>query len=140
MSYILALELSGTPNETIIVETLNLLAEINALWYLEQWARGESPPRSPADAGVRWIPDTPSTVASFESAPLVFERGAASCGPIAAVEVGYHRAAERVAGRSATETAQRHRVELARQGPLMWHAIRRSPWNIHNPTEGMVTQ
>ena len=140
MTYVLALELSGTPNETVIAETLNLLASINTLWYLEQWARGESPPKNPRIGGVVWRPDGPSGVGSYESAPIVFERGIASCGPIAAVEVGYFRATEQVAGRSPEQAALRHRVELVQQGPLSWHAIRRSPWGRRNPTERMVTQ
>ncbi|MCH9682961.1 MAG: hypothetical protein K0V04_16110 [Deltaproteobacteria bacterium] len=134
-----AIHLAGPPSEAVLEELLDLLASMNCLWFLERWSKGQRPPRSAAEAGVVWTPDSPSTSAVFEAAPVVFQQGAASCGPIAAIKVGHARAVERIAGRSPEAVRQRHRVELVKQRPRYWHAMHRSPWGLHNPTEGMVT-
>lgn len=137
MSYTIALLVEGTPLEHHLEQLLDVLANINAAWFLEQWRSGARPPASARAAGVIWQPDRPSQALSFQSAPIVFRDGVASCGPIAAISVGYQRAVERASGRSAPSATQRHRIDLVLQRPNYWHAMHRTPWGLEDPTQGM---
>lgn len=131
MTYGLTLHLAELPDRRLLEQVLEVLAEQNARWYL---LHPDAP--TPRQAGVRWVPDRPSTDAVFDVVPRLLERGEGSCGPIAAAAVGYHRAVERRAGRPVATTQARHRVALRAIGPRLWHAYHQAPWGLVDPTEG----
>lgn len=137
--YEVTIRMVESPGDGVLEAMLEAVAELNTLWYLRQWSMGNSPPNSAADAGVIWTPDTPGMTATFETADIVFRRGRASCGPIAALQVGRYRASERVGGRSARSVRDRHRVDLVEVGHRYWHAVHVSPWGQLDPTQGMRT-
>ena len=139
--YLVGLRISQTPSRYVLEALLDALAWHNAQWFLEQWDAGRTPPKSAAAAGVRWTPDTPAVSAEFQDAPLVFERGWASCGPIAAITVGYARAADRARGVSLEDTHHTHRVVLRLQGrpgpQQQWHAYHQAGARLVDPTATM---
>lgn len=139
--YQVGLRLAQTPSRYVLEALLDALAWHNASWYLEQWEARRQPPPSAAAAGVRWTPDTPAVSAEFQDAPLVFERGWASCGPIAAIAVGYARAADRLRGVSLPQAHQDHTVVLRLHGPpgreQQWHAYHQAGQRLVDPTATM---
>ena len=139
--YDIALRLSEAPSQYTLEALLDALAWHNAHWYLRRWGVGEMPPASAAAAGVRWEPDAPSLSAAFQDAPMVFSRGWASCGPIAAVSVGYARAVERLRGVAIEQSHDNHRVVLLSQNPggreRLWHAYHLARHRLVDPTAAM---
>ena len=132
MIYGVALEVEAVPSREILEALLEALAEWNARWY------GENPTAPPPKrSGVRWEADRPNTLARFQSAPLLFENGVGSCGPIAAAAVGYQRAVERRAGRPVATTVSRHKVALRALRHNEWHAYHQAPWGLVDPTKGL---
>lgn len=115
----------GVPDRGALEDLLNQLATVNAGWYLRQWARGESPPETSASAAISWHPDPVGHSAAFEMAPIIIDRGWASCGPIVALDVGALRARDIVRGTAPTRANQTHRVRLRPTGrPNEYHAVR----------------
>ncbi|MCA9707606.1 MAG: hypothetical protein KDK70_17270 [Myxococcales bacterium] len=139
--YQLQLRLCELPGQGVLEAMLDVLASHNAGWYLRQWMAYREPPRSAAEAGVRWHPDAPATEAVFQDAPLVFARRWASCGPIAAVAVGYARALDQLRGMPAPRTRDLHRVVLLPQGRVhaqrQWHAYHLAGHRLIDPTAHM---
>ncbi|MEX1365184.1 MAG: hypothetical protein AB1Z98_18800 [Nannocystaceae bacterium] len=136
--YQVALRLSEPPSQTVLEAMLDVLASHNARWYLRQWRSRREPPGSAAAAGVRWQPDAPATEAIFQDAPLTFSRRWASCGPIAAIAVGYARALEQLRGLAEPSVSEMHRVVLLPQGSLraqrQWHAYHLAGQRLIDPT------
>lgn len=137
MSFGVTILMDQSPREVQLERMLDLLADINAQWFLEAWKDGQKPPRSAREAGVLWRPDRPADRATFPSVSIVYRDGVASCGPIAAISVGYQRAVEVTAGRTPAETRARHRIELIEQRPSYWHAYHQAPWGLLDPTKEM---
>ena len=139
--YEVGLRLAQTPSRYVLEALLDALAWHNAGWYLEQWEARRRPPKSAAAAGVRWTPDAPAVSAEFQDAPLVFEHGWASCGPIAAIAVGYARAVDRLRGGSLEHAHHTHRVVLRPQGrpgrEQQWHAYHQAGERLVDPTATM---
>ena len=139
--YQLELRISELPGQGVLEALLDVLANHNASWYLRQWLAYREPPGSAAAAGVRWHPDAPGTEAIFQDAPLVFARRWASCGPIAAIAVGYARALDQMRGVPAPRTRDTHRVVLLPQGRLdaqrQWHAYHLAGHRLIDPTAHM---
>ncbi|MCH9686024.1 MAG: hypothetical protein K0V04_31605 [Deltaproteobacteria bacterium] len=139
--YQVILQLSELPGQGLLEGVLNVLAEHNCRWYLRQWATYRDPPGDPTRAGVRWRPDAPGMEALFQDAPIVFRRRWASCGPIAAISVGYARAVERLRGMSAPRSRDLHRVVLLPQGRVrggrQWHAYHLANHQLVDPTRHM---
>lgn len=133
----LVLLLGTTPRRSVLEDMLDVLGEVNRAWYLDQWRRGFDPPRSARDAGVIWQPDQPDTRAIFADAPTVFGVGVASCGPIAAIDVGYLRARAELDGHGRVSTRERFRVVLRPQSRDEWHAFVSRDGVLEDPTRGM---
>jgi len=125
----------------VLESLLNVLAWRNASWFLSEWMAYREPPANAADAGVRWHPDAPATQAVFQDAALVFARRWASCGPIAAISVGYAQALDQLRGVATPRTRDQHRVVLLPQGRLheerQWHAYHLAGHRLINPTAHM---
>ncbi len=139
--YHVGLRLSDLPSQGVLEGLLDVLADHNCRWYLRQWIALREPPPSAAAAGVRWHPDPPAIQATFQDAPLVFARRWASCGPIAAIDVGYARALAQLRGATAPMTRDEHRVVLLPQGRLhdqrQWHAYHLAGHRLIDPTAHM---
>lgn len=139
--YQIALQLSEPPSQTLLEAMLNALAAHDARWYLAQWRARREPPPSAVAGRVRWLPDAPATNAVFQDAAQVFARRQASCGPIAAIAVGYARALEQWRGVPASHANEMHRVVLLPQGPLrarrQWHAYHLAGARLIDPTAHM---
>lgn len=131
------MQLHETPDEATLATLLELVADLNAQWFLEEWASGRWPPSSCRAAGVLYRPDALALAVTLATAPIVFAEKVASCGPIAAVSVGQARAAEAANGLPYAETRQRHRIHLAPQRDRYWHAMHRTPTGLFDATEGM---
>lgn len=132
---------------------LNATAKINADWVLEEWAAGREPKCCAKCNGTRYRPDDPHEDIVFETSPVLFARGYASCGEIAACHTG-HKIAEAVMGRldrakfphivspmAWNEAAERFFVMFDRNpgaGPGSFHAICNDDGTILDPTIGMV--
>lgn len=127
MPYRITIEMVSRPATDLLESALAIVASRNAEWYLEQWAAGNEPPHDPVAAGVVWSPDCPAYTATFETAPLVFERRIASCGPIAAVLTGYAQARAIYQGADIHAAAAQHRVQLIQLGAAAWHAVYDGP-------------
>ncbi len=139
--YQVALRLTQSPGQGVLEGLLDTLADHNCRWYLRQWASYRDPPSGAASAGVRWSPDSPATQAFFEDAPMVFRRRWASCGPIAAIAVGYARALAQLHGSSAPRSRDAHRVLLLPRGRVgggrQWHAFHLAGHQLVDPTAHM---
>jgi hypothetical protein len=136
--YQVGLRLAELPSQGVLEGLLEVLADHNCRWYLRQWIARREPPPSAAAAGVRWHPDAPATEAVFQDAALVFARHWASCGPIAAISVGYSRALDQLRGVPAVRARDEHRVVLLPQGPPnlrpQWHAYHLAGHRLIDPT------
>lgn len=139
--YQVGLRLSELPSQGVLEGLLDVLAARNASWYLREWIALRDPPASAAAAGVRWHPDEPATNAVFQDVALVFGRRWASCGPIAAISVGYARALAQVRGTAAPRARDMHRVVLLPEGRIggkrQWHAYHLAGHRLLDPTKGM---
>ncbi len=139
--YQVGLTLSQLPSRSVLEAMLDVLASHNARWYLRQWIAFREPPTSAAAAGVRWHPDRLATHAMFQDAALVFSRRWASCGPIAAITVGYARALDLLRGVPGPRTPDAHRVVLLPQGrrggERQWHAYHLAGSRLIDPTAHM---
>ena len=137
---------------SIARQMLDLLVNVNAQWYLDEWAQGRDPPTDPRGAGVLWVPDPPRhRVVYFPDAATVIRTRRASCGPIAAMVAGA-RAATRIrrlvapSQRAIGRVLEGYGVELQSSGaPAGWpantayfHAVVRTPDGLVDPTEGMA--
>ncbi len=139
--YQVGLRLSDSPSQSTLEGMLDVLASHNARWYLREWIGLREPPASAAAGGVRWQPDGPAVAAAFQDAPIVFARRWASCGPIAAISVGYARALDQLRGVAAPRTRDLHRVVLLPHGCIgggrQWHAYHLAGHRLIDPTAHM---
>lgn len=120
-------------------------ADQNADWYLEQWALGEDPPCCAKCAGVRWKPDKIRTDIKIDLAPVILDKGVASCQSIAAMHTG-HKRAELIRsmlndGHSEedawAEARYRYRVAFEPQDERYYHVVCYDDGELHDPTVGM---
>lgn len=134
--YTVKLTLSGPPDVLALATTLNALAQANAAWFLECWDRGYDPPTTAREGGVKYRPHGRSPAREFPGASTLLRTQQGDCGPIAALEAGYHQARLRQHGYSAEQAAERIRVELEERvnGAPSWHAIVVTPTDRYDPT------
>jgi len=134
--YTVTLQLAGPPDATALTTALNALAQANAAWFLECWERGYDPPTTAREAGFRYQPHGRSPSRNFPGAYQLIRDKRADCGPLAAFEAGYLQARLRAHGYSASQAAERIRVELEERinGAPSWHAVVITPTERIDPT------
>jgi hypothetical protein len=136
----LCLRLDGIDTDelaSLIVDTLEALAQANALWYLGQWGRKHDPPVTCTMARVQWCPDDLGYRTEFVWAPELHRLGRGSCGSIAAADLGAHRAIALRRGEDPARVAKDFRIALERHDPRYWHAVLRVRGRRFDPTEGL---
>lgn len=136
-SYGLCLRIHTAPGSALLRRVLELATDLNARWYIEEWAARRRPPTSCREAGVRYRPDAPATRSAIATVPIVLADGVASCGSVAAVSAGHARALDVARGLGWEEAARRHGVVLVPRGRRYWHAVVRAPTGFFDPTKGM---
>lgn len=145
---------------------LQATALINADWVLQRWALAERllaagdekgaravVPKCCAKCnGTRYVPDDPNSDVTIGTSPVIFARGRASCGEIAACHTG-HKIAEAVMGTLDpmvygklapmpwNEAVQKFYVMFdgrpSDKGPGYFHAVCNDNGKIIDATEGM---
>jgi hypothetical protein len=111
---------------------LNLLADANAAWYLEQWADGRDPPCCAGCTEIRWTEPRKSAEQTFHAAPTLIAapRKGWSCGEIAAMDAGAKKAKSIRDGGTGEEIT----VVLQHVGDRRWHAVVRTPKGLRDPS------
>lgn len=145
-----------------VQHVLQATALINADWVLQRWALAEALRRKGdiegAEAatpkccakcnGTKYKPDDADFNLDFGTSPVIFARGYASCGEIAACHTG-HKIAEAVEGKfpgiagkiSWNDACARFQVMFSKtesdKGPGFFHAICDDNGKVLDPTLGM---
>src|SRR3990172_3272199 len=74
-------------------QEIEAAANINTAWYLRQWELGDDPPCCAKCAGIRYVPAAKGSGEwRVVTAPVMLQRGSASCESIAAMHTGHKRA------------------------------------------------
>ncbi len=121
---------------------LRFIADENTRWAVDALRRGESLPRSVAQAALLYCPDHASRSVLLVDGPALLEVGTGSCGSIAALEVGLLRA-QAMIERAVPQPVARGRFVaslLRRPGTETidyWHAVVRTPKGLVDPTAGL---
>lgn len=122
--YRVTLDLPGVPHPAVLHRLVDAVATSNALWFLDQWAKGKDPPCCCKCAGVLYKPEEPTPLGTWcVGLPRAFEMPTASCHTATAVSVGHSRAKDVRDGCPFEVAMNRHTVLLEQQGPVYWHAL-----------------
>lgn len=132
-----------------MLHMLNGLARVNAEWVLDEWAHGRVPKCCAKCNKTRYVEDGGAPDITLRSSPVIFQRGQASCGEIAACHTG-HKIAEAFKGEfpgiagpiSWDEACRRFTVifdeRAPDKGPGYFHALCNDDGKIIDPTQGMT--
>jgi len=121
---------------------LGFISDENTRWAVESMRKGESLPRSVAQAALLYCPDSASRSVLLVDGPALLEVGTGSCGSIAALEVGLLRAQAVLERAVPLPVARGCFVAslLRRPGTETidyWHAVVRTPKGLVDPTSGL---
>lgn len=152
MSFTITIELPHLPRDVAeardiarvrFAAALMALAKINADWYLREWDAGRDPACCckchGGSVGIpfRHVEDRVDTASVMQAAPILFQRGVGSCGPIAATHTGNKMAHAIKDGRDMFG----YYIELEDRkhpsGRPYFHAICIDDGKRVDPTEGM---
>lgn len=134
----------------VLQHVLQSVALINAEWVLGEWSAGRSPACCAKCNGTLYKPDADSINLNFATSPVIFERGYASCGEIAACHTG-HKIAEAHMGQwsdgrrtpplSWADACKRYFVlfdgNVSSRGVGVFHALCSDDGKILDPTATM---
>ena len=121
---------------------LGFISDENTRWAVDSMRRGESLPRSVAQAALFYCPDRASRSVLLVDGPALLKVGTGSCGSIAVLEVGLLRA-QAVLEHAVPMPVARGRFQaslLRRPGTATidyWHAVVRTPNGLVDPTSGL---
>jgi hypothetical protein len=75
-----------------LAQEVEAAVNINMRWYLASWDQGDDPKCCPKCAGVKYIPAASGTQWYVDTAPVLLEKGYASCESAAAMHTAHKRA------------------------------------------------
>lgn len=114
--YSLTIRATAMPGRAELLAVLDAAAWSNARWFLAQHEAGvEIPCCNDCDDGIRYMPDSPSTANTFRTGAELVAAGVASCGELAAREVGRIRAKALIDGADVRTAGDAAFVELEDQ-------------------------
>lgn len=136
-----------------IAQQVEAAVNINFFWYLESWDAGEDPKCCPKCAGVKYLPAQPSEQWFVNTAPILLEKGHASCESAAAMHTAHKRAdafrnltkTRPLVSALSTPEGQRavaivknaYKIRLEQTGLLYWHVVSFDEGVRHDTTEEM---
>lgn len=75
-----------------IAQAVEAAVVVNTIWYLAMWDAGEDPKCCPKCAGVKYVPAPPGEQWFVDTAPVLLDKGYASCESAAAMHTAHKRA------------------------------------------------